>query len=171
MSRRLTLGRVAGVYGIKGWLKLQSYTRPIDNLLDYQPWWIDKGEGFEASLVDGKVHGSGLIASLSGPDGAPITDRDAAAQLIGAAIQVDRSVLPEPEEGEYYWFDLVGLEVRNVEGAMLGKVTDVTSNGAQDVLVMRDDDTERLIPFVQGPLIKSVNLDQGLIVVDWQPDF
>lgn len=171
MSRRLTLGRVAGVYGVKGWVKLHSFTRPIDNLLDYAPWWIAKGEGFESKLIEGKLHAGGLIASIGGPDGQAITDRDLAASLIGAEIQVDRSQLPDPDDGEFYWFDLVGLAVRNLEGAALGTVAEVTSNGAQDVLVIRDGEVERLIPFVQGPIIHSVSLQDAVIVADWQPDY
>lgn len=171
MHGRVTLGRVAGVYGVKGWVRLHSFTRPIDNLLDYATWWIARGDGFEVNLVEGKLHAGGLIACISGPDGQTITDRDIAASLIGAEIQVDRSQLPEPDQGEYYWFDLVGLAVRNLEGVALGTVAGVTSNGAQDVLMLRDGEVERLIPFVQGPIIHSVSLQDGLIVADWQPDF
>ena len=86
-------------------------------------------------------------------------------------MSVDRSRLPEPDEGEFYWADLVGLAVRNVEGVVLGQVESLTSNGAQDVLVVRDGETERLIPFVQGPIIQSVSLQANEIVADWQPDY
>jgi len=171
MSRRLTLGRVAGVYGVRGWVKLRSFTRPIDNLLDFRELWIAKGQGYAGRLVEGKLHGDGIVARLSGPDGSLIEDRDVAAALIGTEIQVERSRMPPLEEGEYYWFDLVGLEVRNVEGVVLGRVDEVTSNGAQDVLVVLDGETERLIPFVHGPIIQSVSLGDGVIVADWQPDF
>lgn len=171
MSRRLTLGRVAGVYGVKGWVKIRSDTRPIENLFDYSPFWLASGAGFEAKWVEGKSHGDGLVARITGPDGRLIEDRDVAAGLIGCEIQVERSRLPPPVDGQHYWFDLVGLEVRNVEGVRLGKVETLVSNGAQDVLVVQDGDTERLIPFVHGPIIQSVSLDQGLIVADWQPDW
>lgn len=175
MESRLTLGRVAGVYGIKGWVKLQSFTRPLDNLLEYRDVWIVRGEqatdGFAAQLTEGRVHGGSLIARLTGRDGQVIEDRDVAAALIGCEIRIDRSELPKPGEGEFYWSDLVGLSVRNVEGVALGKVDSVTSNGAQDVLVVQDGETERLIPFVQGPIIRSVSLDAQEIVADWQPDY
>lgn len=171
MSRRLTLGRVAGVYGVKGWVKLRSFTRPIDNLLDFREFWFAKGEGYAGRLAEGKLHGDGIVARLSGPDGKLIEDRDIAASLIGTEIQVERSQMPRLDAGEYYWFDLVGLEVRNVEGVVLGKVDEVTSNGAQDVLVVLDGETERLIPFVHGPIIQSVSPGDGVIVADWQPDF
>lgn len=169
--RRVTLGRVAGVYGVRGEVRVQSYTRPVSNLAQYRNWWIAHGEGFDSRLVEVKPHGAGLVAKLNGPDGSPITDRDLAASLIGAEIQVDRDALPEPEEGEYYWFDLVGLEVRSIEGELLGRVDSLTSNGAQDVLVVQDGDQQRLIPFVQGPIIESVDLDKGLITAHWQLDY
>lgn len=174
MSRRLTLGRVAGVYGVKGWVKIRSDTRPIENLFDYNPFWLAKGTGFEAKWVESKSHGDGLIARITGPDGQVIEDRDVAAGLIGAEIQIERSQLPPAEDGQYYWFDLVGLEVQNLEGVKLGKVETLVSNGAQDVLVVRGDEAERperLIPFVHGHIIRSVSLEQGLIVADWQQDW
>lgn len=171
MVRRLTLGRVAGVYGVRGWVKVLSFTRPIENLLDYRELWIAKGEGYAGRLVEGKLHGEGIVARIVGPDGKIIEDRDIAAGLIGTELQVERSQMPEPEEGEFYWFDLVGLAVCNLEGVALGRVESVTSNGAQDVLVIQDGDTERLIPFVHGPIIQSVSLSDGVIVADWQPDY
>lgn len=173
--RRLTLGRVAGVYGVKGWVKLLSFSRPVGELLEYRSWWIDRGEGFESHLVEGRLHGHGIVAQITGPDGEPVTDRDVAASMIGAELQVERSRLPPPPEGQYYWADLVGVRVGNCEGDALGVVEGVTSNGAQDVLVVKQDKLERLIPFVKGAIVKSVSLNdgaaEGLIVVDWQPDY
>ena len=170
--RRLVLGRIAGVYGVRGWVKLRSSTRPIENLLDYPHWWlVHQGREFEATLIEGRAHGDGLVAQISDAQGRPIDDRDVAAALIGAEIHVARDELPEPEEGQYYWFDLIGLKVRNEEGVDLGEVDSMTSNGAQDVLVIKQGEVERLIPFVKGPIIKSVDLGQGLIVADWQPDY
>lgn len=170
--RRLVLGRIAGVFGVRGWVKLRSFTRPIENLLDYPRWWlVHQGREFEATLIEGRMHGDGLVAQISDEHGRLVDDRDVATALIGAEIHVARDELPEAEEGQYYWFDLVGLKVSNEEGVDLGEVDSVTSNGAQDVLVLKDGEVERLIPFVKGPIIKSVDLDQGLIVADWQPDF
>jgi len=169
--RRLTLGRVAGVYGVKGWVKLLSFTRPLEDLLEYRRWWIASGDGYEAQLVEGRLHGQGIVAQLTGPDGRPIDDRDVAARLIGAEMQVERSRLPPPPEGQFYWADLEGLKVQNLEGVELGMVESVTSNGAQDVLVLRQGEEERLIPFVRGAIVHSVSLQDGLIVADWQPDY
>ena len=170
-ERRVTLGRVAGAYGVKGWLKVISFTRPESNILDYPRWWIAKGEGFETKLLEGRVHGRGLVAQISGHDGLPVTDRNIAESLIGSEIQVQRGELPPLQAGEYYWHDLIGLKVESEQGAALGEVIEVTSNGAQDVLVVKDAETERLIPFVQGPIIKSVDKDRNLIVADWLPEY
>jgi 16S rRNA processing protein RimM len=170
-TRRVTLGRVAGVYGIKGWVKVVSSTRPIDNILGYRRWWISKGEGFEARLLEGRVHGPGLIAQISGLDGQPLSDRSAAEKLVGAEIQVSREELPVATEGQYYWTDLIGLQVCSEQGDALGLVSEVTSNGAQDVLVIQDGEQERMIPFVHGPIIKSVDLAARKIVADWLPEY
>jgi 16S rRNA processing protein RimM len=172
---RLTLGRVAGVFGVRGWVKLHSLTEPAENLLDYPRWQLVGRESFETKLLEGRVHGHGLVAQITDASGAPITDRDAAAKLLGYEIQVERAELPKLRKGEYYWVDLEGLQVETPEGVRLGKVAAVTDNGAQAVLVVRDgsgDGTvERLIPFVHGPIIRSVDLKGGVIVADWAPDW
>jgi len=165
------LGRVAGVFGVRGWVKLHSYTRPIENLLDYPRWWLVTAQPYEARLIEGKAQVSGLVAKISDASGAPIEDRDLAAALIGAEIQVERSALPKAEPGSWYWDDLVGLAVVSNAGEPLGRVVSVTENGAQDVLVLEDGGQERLIPFVVGPIIQSVDLESGRIVADWAPDY
>jgi 16S rRNA processing protein RimM len=170
-GHRVTLGRVAGVYGVRGWIRVVSFTRPEGNILDYANWWIAKDEGFESRLIEGRVHGRGLVAQISDRQGHPVVDRNLAESLIGSEIQVLRSELPPIAPGQYYWTDLIGLEVQSQQGVPLGVVTEVISNGAQDVLVMRDADVERMIPFVQDALIKSVDLVQRRIVADWQPEF
>ena len=111
------------------------------------------------------------MAQLSDATGAPIEDRDLAAALVGVEIQVDRDALPEPPAGSYYWDDLVGLDVVSEQGEALGRVVGVMDNGAQDVLMLRDGEQERLIPFVVGPIIRSVDLPGRRIVADWAPDY
>ncbi len=165
------MGRVAGVFGVRGWVKLHSYTRPAENLLEYPRWWLVTAQPYEARLIEGKAQVSGLVAKISDAQGAPIEDRDLAAALIGAEIQVERSELPKAEPGSWYWDDLVGLAVFSNAGEPLGRVVSVTENGAQDVLVLEDGGRERLIPFVVGPIIQSVDLEAGRIVADWAPDY
>ena len=172
MATRVTLGRIAGVYGVQGWIRIHSATRPVENILKYRRWTIKSAQAeFEAKLVAGRVHSGTVIAQISGPDGNTITDRDVAGALNDAEIQVSRSDLPKLKAGQYYWMDLIGLAVENEQGVALGEVADMTSNNAQDVLVLKQDGTERLIPFVMGPIVKSVDLAARRIVCDWQPEY
>lgn len=170
-SRRVTLGRVAGVFGVKGWVKIVSNTRPVDNLLKYPQWWLGADEGYLAKLIDAKAQVNGIIAQLSGRDGLPITDRDIAARLVGKDISVERTELPPAAPGSYYWADLIGMSVFSKEEEPLGTVTGMMENGVQDVLVMNDGTVDRLIPFVQGPIILSVDTEARRIVADWSPDY
>ncbi len=169
---RVRLGRVSGVYGVQGWVRIASETRPQDNILRYRRWWIgEDSSGFESQLVASRPQGNGLIAQITGPDGEVIVDRDLAQRYVGRAISVARSALPRLPEGQYYWVDLIGLAVVNLQDESLGVVADVTSNGAQDVLIVRDGEVERLIPFVHGPIIQSVEMGVRRIVCDWQRDY
>jgi 16S rRNA processing protein RimM len=170
-SRRVTLGRVAGVFGVKGWVKVQSYTRPLENLLNYPRWHLAVRDGFDAELIEARAHGRGFVVRLAGQDGRPLADRQTAAQLMGAEIQVERSALPEPAPGTWYWCDLIGLCVETDCGEPLGTVTALTGNGAQDVLVVHQDGRERLIPFVLEAIIDKVEPERGRIVARWAPDW
>jgi 16S rRNA processing protein RimM len=168
---RVTLGRIAGVFGVQGWLKVRSYSDPQQNLLRYRRWFLKGPEEREVHLLQGRPHGSGLVAQLGDVNGVPIADRDVAAQFVGAEIEVPREDLPKLKRGEYYWVDLVGLQVSTTEGETLGQVERVTDNGAQAVLVLRDGERERLIPFVHGPIIRAVDMKAGRIVADWSPEW
>ncbi|HSW12688.1 MAG TPA: ribosome maturation factor RimM [Solimonas sp.] len=171
LARRVTLGRVSGVHGVRGGIKVWSLTRPIENLFEYRSWWITHREGFEAKVLESHVHDRSLVAYISGPDGQPITDRDIAAGLMGAEIQVEHSAMPKLPKGQYYWFDLIGVKVESTLGVALGQVEDMTSNGAQDVMVLRNGERQRLIPFVKEHIVKEVDLEAGRIVCDWHPDY
>jgi 16S rRNA processing protein RimM len=163
----ILIGKVVGVFGIKGWVKLQSHTDPREALFDYLPW-ILRHRGIERQIdkIEGRAQGRGLVASFPGID-----TRDAAEGLVGAEILVQRAVLPKPRPGEYYWVDLEGLAVQTVEGQPLGRVSHLFPTGANDVLVVVDGEHERLVPFLMDDVIKRVDFDAGLIVVDWDPDF
>ena len=162
---QVVLGRIAGVFGVKGWVKVISHTEPREGILEYQNWLLKRGDGWQAvKLEDGKLHGKSVIAKL--PD---IDDRDAAADLLDAEIAVPREELPKTDDGEYYWADLEGLQVVHRDGRSLGKVAYLMATGSNDVLVVNGD-AEQLIPFVMGEVILDVDLGKGQISVDWEWD-
>lgn len=159
------LGRVSGVFGVKGWLKVQSYTEPRDNIVGFGAWTLRlKGVDRAFEVEDGHSHAGSVVAKLQGID-----DRERARDLVGADIVVSRERLPATAAGEFYWTDLEGLEVRTTSGIVLGKVDHLLATGGNDVLVL-DSRPERLIPFI-GAVVKEVDLERGLIVVDWSPDY
>ncbi len=169
----IPVGKISGLFGVKGWMKIFSNTQPRDNILQYSPWYLKQdGQWQEFDLVNGQSHGKGVIAQLAGID-----DRDKAAALMGSQVAIKRSQLPPPAEDEYYWSDLQGLMVVNLQGLELGKVTSLMETGANDVLIVhaKDEQTgkrrERLIPFVTGEIVQHVRLEQGVIEVDWDADF
>ena len=163
----VALGRVSGLFGVQGWLKIHSYTEPRANIVDYERWLVgaDLGSSRRYQLEQGKPQGKGLVAKLLG-----VEDRDQAQSLVGETIWVKREELPACEPGEYYWADLEGLRVVNTAGVDLGSVDYLIATGANDVLVVAGD-RQRLIPFVQGQTVSRVDLERGEIVVDWSADF
>ena len=167
-ERRILLGRVLGAFGVRGEAKLESWTDPRSAIFRYQPWIVRSPQGAERELrgVKGRDSGKYLIASF--PD---VLDRDAVEAMRGTEIYVPRSALPPPQPGEFYWVDLEGLRVVTVDGVDLGTVTHLFSTGANDVLVARDDERERMIPFVRPQYVTRVDFDAGVVTVDWDPDF
>jgi 16S rRNA processing protein RimM len=163
-DKLVTLGRISGVHGVKGWVKVHSYTEPRENIAGFAAWTVSRrGAASVLEVEDSRSGGGHVIAKLKGID-----DRDEARGWIGAEIAVERAALPECAPGEYYWADLEGLEVRTVGGETLGKVDHLLATGSNDVLVL--DRAGRLIPFVPGSVIRSVDLDAGVIVADWQDE-
>ncbi len=169
------VGKVSGLFGVKGWVKIFSNTQPRENILTYSPWFLKRdGQWQEFKLLSGKPHGKGVIAQLSG-----CSDRDIAAELVGSEIAIKREQLAETESGEYYWNDLKGLVVKNLEGVELGKITSMLETGANDVMIVLGYDgagekgkkRERLIPFLTAEVVLEVNLEQGFMIVDWDPEF
>ena len=163
----ISIGEISGVFGVKGWIKIYSHTDPRENILKYSPWMIKKGKQTkEVEIVSGKRQGKSIVASIKG-----VTDRDVAATYSGWEILINKNQLPKPKAGEYYWLDLVGLDVETDLGIRLGTVDYLIETGANDVLVVKDKEQERLIPFIQEQTIKKIDLDDNLIIVDWDPDF
>ena len=163
--RRVVLGSVGGPYGTRGWVKIQSATEPPENILRYSPWQVGRdGRWSRVGVAEGRRQGRSVIARLEG-----CRDRGDASGYGGCEIAVERSRLPEVEEDEYYWADLVGLRVVTAGGVDLGEVERMMETGANDVLVVHGDG-ERLIPFLLGTVVRSVDIAGGIIVVDWHPD-
>lgn len=159
------LGSVSGLYGVRGWVKVFSHTSPKENIFNYPCWYLFRdGQWREYRLLQGRPHGKGLVASLEG-----VVDRDQAAELIGAEIAVPRGQLPEAAPDEYYWADLEGKDVVTLNGDSLGRVDYLFETGANDVMVVKGE-REHLLPFV-SQVIRSVDLEQGVITVDWDADF
>jgi 16S rRNA processing protein RimM len=159
MSGHVELGRVVGVFGVRGWIRLRSHTVPPEGILRYRRWHI---AGREWQVADGHAQGETVVAGLEG-----LEDRDAALALRGSTVEVARSALPKPKKGEFYWTDVLGSEVVSTTGAKLGTLGSVTSNGAQDVMVVTGE-RQRLIPFVVGPIVKSVDPAAKQIIVEWE---
>ena len=164
-SKWVTLGRVSGLFGVRGWVKVFSHTSPRTNILEYKSWFLRRsGQWQEYELKDGKAQGKGIIAKLSGCD-----DRDLAAELIGSDIAIPRDQLPGTGHDEYYWTDLEGLAVQTRDEVSLGRVDHLFETGANDVIVVKGD-RQRLIPFIPD-VVLEVSISDGVITVDWDPEF
>jgi len=169
----VVLGKFGAVYGINGWLKVNSYTDIPEGIFDYTPWQIQlQGNWRQVQISGKKRHGNGLIVKL-----ADVADRDQAQLYVNADIAVERSALPQLAEGDFYWRDLMGMAVVNEAGYHLGEVVDMMETGSNDVLVVKANKsdafgkTERLLPFLTDSVIKEVNNAERRILVDWDPDF
>ena len=161
----VVMGRVVAPYGVFGWLKIVPDTEEFDSLLDYKTWWIGKDSDWrELAVKEAKIHNDVLVVKLQG-----IEDRDAAVACKGKQIAVPRASLPKLKSEEYYWSDLIGLAVKNLQHVDFGKITDVFATGANDVIVATGD-KERLIPYI-AQVILEVDLEAKTILVDWDAEF
>lgn len=177
-SNLVTVGRISGVFGIKGWVKIHSDTEPKDNIFEYSPWWLKTAHGVKQIEIDDvRPHGNGLVAHIKGVD-----DRDVAATYVKNEIAIERDQFADLAEDEFYWHQLEGLVVITEFGPepiVLGRVQALMATGANDVLVVKGDvaalgsldDKERLLPYVPEQFIKSVDIEAGEIRVDWDPEF
>ena len=165
------MGHIIGPFGVLGWIKVAPYTETIDGLLNYPTWWLraEDNQWLETTLTDGYINGSTLTVKLN-----QCVNRNEAIQLKGIQIAIPHNQLPcLPDNGEdgYYWSDLIGATVTNLQGEALGKVTGLLETGANDVLrVQKSHEKERLIPFID-PVIMKIDLKLHQITVDWGIDY
>lgn len=168
----VVLGKLTSPHGIKGWLKVYSYTSPMDSILQYPEWWMRQGETLtKMTIVQGRRQGKGLVVQLKGID-----DRTAAEALAQTDILMPKEALPTLASDEYYWHELEGLTVFTQSGERLGQVSYLFETGANDVMVVRGDNDaidkrERLLPFLPDDVIVEISPENGRMVVNWDPEF
>lgn len=171
-SQETVIGRITSVFGVKGWLKVYSFTDPKEGILNYPDWTLDlDGKRIPARLEEGRRQGQAIVVRLKG-----LNDRDLARTYCGADVRVSTAELPALPEGEYYWFQLEQLDVYTAEDECLGKVHHLIETGSNDVLVVQAtassiDQRERLIPYLPGDVVQSIDLEAKRIVVNWDPEF
>ncbi len=171
-DQMISVGHFLGPHGIKGWVKIYSYTDPKENIATYTPLWLKRdGIWQPIELAAVQTQGKGLVAKLPGCD-----DRDTAATYRGLELAIKPEQLPELEQGEYYWSQLKGLIVVNAAQQVLGVVTDLMETGANDVLVVSPteksvDQEQRLIPYLPDNVVIEVDLEGSRLIVDWGIDY
>jgi 16S rRNA processing protein RimM len=162
------VGYVAGAYGLQGWVRIRPYSAEADALLHAKTWWLDKPEMRDVTRMQAREHSGDIVAQLMG-----VADREAAEALKGATVQVSRSHFPALADDEFYWVDLIGMAVDNLQGEPLGTVADMMDNGAHPILRVKpatDEQQEMLIPFVDQFVIK-VDREARKITADWGLDY
>lgn len=165
----IPVGKISGAFGVKGWVKVYSFTEPRANILEYSPLFLSRqGEWIEIKVSGGHLQGKGVVMGI-----ANVTDRDQVQPLIGSELAIKKTQLEPVDEDEFYWTDLMGLSVENLQGENLGVVDHLLETGANDVLVVKEpgQKQERLIPFVMDEIVTLVDLDNKLIRVDWEKDY
>ncbi len=172
-QEKVVVGKLGASYGIRGWLKVFSYTENAESIFSYTPWFIKvRGQWQPFSLEDWKRHGQGYVGKLKG-----LEQREDAQALTNAEIAIDPDVLPALSDDEFYWRELYEMDVFTTKGYHLGKVTDILETGSNDVLVVAANlkdafgQKERLIPFLEGQVIKLIDRSAQRIEVDWDPGF
>lgn len=161
----IRVGHILGAQGIKGWVRVYSHTSPRENIVNYGPWLLERDGRREWVDVSGRVQGRHVVAKLDGVD-----DRNQAEALSGCELYIRARQLPRLPDGDYYWSDLIGLEVQTLQAEPLGVIESMLETGADDVMVLSGD-RERLIPFVLDEIVREVDLGNRRLVVDWSPDY
>lgn len=162
----IIVGQLGKTYGVHGWVKVNSFTNPIDNLLDYDPWFYQQNNKWtELPVTEAQLQGNSIVAHIEG-----YNTPEAARALTGIEIAVQRSQLPALAKDEYFWCDLVGLQVVTTKGVQLGKVNRLFHTGANDILVI-EGKKEHLIPYIKNHFVLNVDIPKQTMIVDWDPEF
>lgn len=165
-SSKIAVGKFGAPHGVRGWLKVYSYTEPASNILNYHPWMIETNHGWQqVEVLESKPLGTAWVVQIKGCE-----DREKARDYTNCIIAVDRDQLPPLPKGEYYWADLIGLEVINEKGLSLGKISRFIETGANDVMVVSGE-KEHWLPYLIGDVIKTIDLKTGKIEVNWDEEF
>lgn len=173
----IIVGQFGSPYGIQGWIKVKSFTSPVQNILKYRPWKVcvspagfqsSSGQAWQELPLNATqfLANNHLIVQIEG-----CTSPEAVRRYSGLQIAVDSDLLPKLPVGEFYWSQLMGLQVFTVEGVELGWVDHLLETGSNDVLVVKNDKKIRMIPYLPKRVVQSVDLDSKKIVVDWDPEF
>lgn len=163
----LHVGKISGVFGIKGWIKVFSFTAHREAILQYSPWLLKRNSTTKVlEVVAGQLQNQLVVAQLKGID-----DRNTAEALIGWEIFIDKSQLPPARQDEYYWSDLIGLQVENTEGVVLGVIDSLLETGANDVMIVQSEYRQHAIPFIQRQVVLEIDLATRKMHVDWDADF
>ena len=172
-AQTVVVGQLGAVYGVKGWIKVQSFTDDPEAIFEYRPWQLVlQGKAQAVQVEEWRRHNKGLIAKLVG-----VEDRDQAHRFTGAEIVIAAELLPELPEDEFYWRDLIGMAVVNTDGYNMGVVDQLMATASNDVMVVKANSndafgrSERLIPFIQSQYVQEVDKENKRIIVDWPSDF
>lgn len=158
----IVVGKIGTAYGVKGWIKIVSFTETITNIIDYSPWYIEENNAWKPlKVTDAKAYGKGIVAKFANFD-----SPEAVRVLTGKRIAVQRSQLATLKKNEYYWADLEGLTVINQDNKILGKIIYLMETGSNDVLVVKGD-KEHAIPYLLDDVVISIDLDKKVMHVVW----
>ena len=166
-DEKVLLGKINGLFGVKGWVKVFSHTHPRRKIVEYKHWYLGDDQSRHIEVEQGQAHKAGVVAKLKGID-----DRDAAVTLLNQNIWVAADQLEALPDNEYYWFQLIGLEVFDCNDNRIGEIKNFMETGANDVIIVSGEDkTEHLIPYLQDRVVKIVDLENQRMVVDWDTDY
>ena len=171
---KILLGRITGVFGLQGWVKVHSDTNPRENITNYKFWSLKQSDHWKQwKVIGGRPQGKTIVARLEG-----VTTPEEASALIGATIAVEREEMPVLGPGEYYWADLTGMKVKTIDGVEVGPVVRLFETGANDVVVVADERDEQessnrevLVPWLVPDVVTDIDMENRVITIDWDPDF